>query len=94
MIASFVTPPPKPVLADGAVYWGDGGRRVCARCAGAAALYTGHDISGQPVERVTAEDVRDWPIDLGPLGCEDNCTVLSRVVGPDGWPIATRGGAR
>ena len=56
---------PRPVLQDGAVYWADNGRRICARCAGATALYTGHDLSGQKVERVTAADVRDWPEDLG-----------------------------
>jgi len=93
-MAAQTTTDPRPVLRGGAVYWADNGRRICAGCAGASALYTGHDLSGQPVERVTAEDVRDWPTDLGPLGCEDGCTVLSRVVGPDGWPIATRGGAR
>ncbi len=84
---------PRPVLSEGAVYWSDDGRRICARCAGASALYTGHDLSGQPVERVTLEDVRAWPADLGPLNCESGCTTLAGVVGPDGWPLA-KGGAR
>lgn len=84
---------PRPVLVGGAVYWGDGGRRLCASCAGATALYTGHDLSGQQVERVTIEDVRQWPADLGPLGCEMGCTTLSPVAGPDGWPLP-KGGAR
>ena len=88
------TTTPRPVLRGGAVYWADGGRRICARCAGASALYTGRDLSGQPVARVSAENVRDWPARFGPLGCEDGCTVLSAVVGTDGWPLATRGGAR
>lgn len=78
---------PRPVLLDGAVYWSDGGRRICVRCAGASALYTGRDLSGQRVERVTAADVCGWPDELGPLRCEAGCTQLTRVVGPDGWPL-------
>ena len=78
-----------PVLRDGALYWADNGRRICRCCAGSSALYAGRDISGQPVERVTLADVRDWPDDLGPLGCEAGCTTLSPVAGPDGWPLAT-----
>jgi hypothetical protein len=61
-----------------------------------SALYTGRDISGQPVERVTVEDVAGWEAegDLGSLGCESGCLVLSRIAGPDGWPLATKGGGR
>ncbi|MFO0931131.1 MAG: hypothetical protein U1E39_00315 [Planctomycetota bacterium] len=61
---------------------------ICVKCAGMSALYTGRDISGQPVERVTVEDVRAWPEDLGVLHCESNCTALSPIAGPDGWPMA------
>ncbi len=82
---------PEPVLAEGAVYWADNGRRICAKCAGASALYTGHDLSGQPGERVTLDDVRAWPEDLGPLACEAGCTTLSTVAGPDGWPLSKGG---
>ena len=78
---------PRPVLVLGAVYWADGGQRICLRCAGATATYTGHDVSGQPVVRVTLSDVDSWPLDLGPLGCEGGCTVLTPVLGPDGWPL-------
>lgn len=84
---------PRPVLVHGAVYWADGGRRICASCAGATALYTGRDLSGQKLERVTLDDVRDWPKDLGALRCETGCTTLTALVGADGWPIAN-GGAR
>lgn len=80
---------PRPVLKPGAVYWADNGCRICARCAGASALYTGHDLSGQKVERVNAADVRNWPGDLGALRCERGCTTLSRIVDADGWPLAT-----
>lgn len=78
---------PRPVLVPGAVYWADGGRVVCLRCAGASALYTGRDVSGQKVARVTVEDVRAWPDDLGVLRCASGCTALTAVAGPDGWPL-------
>lgn len=83
----------RPVLKDGAVYWSDNGRRICKRCAGTQELYTGFDINGQKVERVTIEDARQWPADLGPLCCERGCTTVVAVAGPDGWPMA-KGGAR
>lgn len=92
MIARRTTDP-RPVLRDGAVYWADNGRRICACCAGASALYMGYDISGQRVERVTLDDVRAWPEDLGPLNCESGCTTLSQIAGLDGWPLAKGGGA-
>ena len=92
MIARKTTDP-SPVLRDGAVYWADNGRRICARCGGASALYTGRDISGQAVERVTVDDVHAWPEDLGPLACELGCTTLTCLASTDGWPLA-RGGAR
>lgn len=76
---------PRSVLVPGAVYWADGGRQICARCAGQSALCTGHDLSGQKVARVTVEDVRAWPDDLGALACEAGCTTLATVAGPDGW---------
>ncbi len=82
---------PASVLAEGAVYWADNGRRICTHCAGASARYTGRDLSGQPVERVTLDDVRAWPEDLGPMQCEMGCTTLTGIAGPDGWPIAKGG---
>ena len=84
---------PRPVLTEGGVFWSDNGARVCLRCAGMSARYTGHDISGQAVERVTTEDVRDWPAEFGPLTCETGCTTLAPIAGPDGWPLA-KGGIR
>ena len=92
MIARRETTDPRPVLPEGAVFWSDNGRCICASCAGASARFTGHDISGQPVRRVTLEDVRDWPDDLGSLRCEMGCTTLSPLAGPDGWPLARDGG--
>ena len=87
------TTDPRPLLREGAVYWADNGRLICATCAGASALYTGRDLSGQRVERVTLEDVARWPQDLGAFRCEAGCTTLTAIAGPDGWPLS-RGGAR
>ena len=78
---------PRPLLREGAVYFADNGRRICVRCAGASARYTGRDISGQKVERITVEEVRAWPDNLGVLACEAGCTALTAVAGPDGWPL-------
>jgi hypothetical protein len=56
-----ITADPTPVLRDDEVYLGDGGRAFCGRLhhAGMTARYTGRDISGQPVHRVTQEDQRE-----------------------------------
>jgi len=43
---------PAPVLEPDTLYFGDNGRCFCGRHAGASALYTGRDISGQRVEQV------------------------------------------
>jgi len=47
---------PKPVLSPEAIYLGDNGRCFCGRHAGMTAQYTGRDLSGQPVHRVTVAD--------------------------------------
>jgi hypothetical protein len=88
------TTDPRPLLREGAVYWADNGQAICLSCAGMTAKFTGRDISGQRVARVTLADVRAWEAegDLGPLSCEAGCTTLSPLAGPDGWPLA-KGGA-
>ena len=84
---------PKKVLAKGAVYWADNGRRICSACAGMSALYTGRDISGQKVERATVADAGEWERAIRrPLACEKGCTTLSTIAGPNGWPAAKGGG--
>jgi hypothetical protein len=50
---------PAPVLKPGALYLGDNGRCFCWRHGGRTATYSGCDLSGQPVERLTAADVRE-----------------------------------
>ena len=88
------TTDPRPLLREGAIYWADNGRRICARCAGASALYTGRDISGQPVERATLRDSVEWLSSLGSmLACERGCTVLGLIAGPHGWPNLHHGPA-
>lgn len=86
----MATKMPKPVLKEGALYWADNGRIVCRKCAGCSALYTGRDISGQKVARVTVEDVHGWHQTLGEsadLTCQGKDFVLSCLAGPDGWPV-------
>lgn len=52
---------PAPVLRPDAIYLGDNGRCFCGRlhCAGMTAHFTGRDISGQPVHRVTEAGQRE-----------------------------------
>lgn len=78
---------PRPVLEDGALYFSDNGRLICATCAGCSALYTGRDISGQKVQRVNVDDATGWLQAMGrPISCEAGCLTLSTMCGPDGWP--------
>lgn len=81
-------PAPRKVLTEGALYFADNGRIICARCAGVSALYTGRDISGQRVSRVTVEDAKEWQDGTGqPIACESGCLRLSMISGSDGWPL-------
>lgn len=61
---------PTPVLRDGALYLGDNGRCFCGAHAGCSARYTGYDISGQRVMRVTPAVARAWGEDAALLRCE------------------------
>lgn len=90
VLAVVTAPNPRPVLQAEAVYFGDNGRAICVRCAGASARFTGRDLSGHRVERATVADVWEWHKALGrSLSCEEGCTTLSAVAGPGGWPIGT-----
>lgn len=64
------------VLRDDALYHTDNGRVVCGRHAGMTAQFTGRDISGQRVARVTPKDATAWMAMLGEkIECEDcGCT--------------------
>lgn len=83
---------PRVVLKPGAVYLADSGEAICVHCAGASALYTGRDLSGQEVLRMRVSDVRAWDAMFPnrPCGCERGCTVITAIAGPDGWPMAVR----
>ena len=68
----------KPVLKAGALYLGDNGRCFCPDHAGASARYTGRDISGQRVHRITEADRAAWRIEVGSEPqCED-CAAIAR----------------
>lgn len=61
------------VLDPDTLYWGDNGRVTCGalRCAGSTAHATGHDLSGQRMEKVKQGEVVDWVRALGrPPRCE------------------------
>ena len=66
----------RKVLRDDALYHTDNGRIVCGRHAGMMAQYTGCDVSGQRVARVTPKDATAWMADIGEkIECEDcGCT--------------------
>ena len=50
----------RPALAPNALYFGDNGRCFCGKlhCAGMTAHYTGRDLSGLRVERITPAVLR------------------------------------
>lgn len=46
-------PEPKPVVTDEALYFADNGAVYCGKHLGMSARFTGRDISGQKIERIT-----------------------------------------
>jgi len=81
IMSDFVPYRPKPVLKPGALYLGDNGRCFCAEHAGASARYTGRDISGQRVHRITAGDRAAWRIEVGSEPqCEDCAAIAGSKV--------------
>lgn len=68
-----------PVLRDDQIYLGDNGRCFCGRLhhAGMTAHFTGLDLSGQPVRRVTVADQREARRMGVRLACE-TCRVERR----------------
>lgn len=67
------TTDPKPVLKPDTIYLGDNGRAFCRDHAGASALYTGRDLSGQKLHKVTDADQRyaerEWGRRITCEGC-------------------------
>jgi hypothetical protein len=77
-----------PSLVDHAVYIGDNGRLMCRSCAGATALASGRDISGQRVERINVDATIEIAAAVGhAIGCECGLVRLRQIVGADGWPM-------
>lgn len=77
------------MLAPNAIYIGDNGRLLCSsvRCAGASAYYTGRDLSGAPVERMTCGDVAEWFSAMGRAPtCQCGSVTLSPIASRDGYP--------
>ena len=66
---------PTPVLKEGVIYSGDNGERICKKCAGQSALYTGRDRSGQEVVPIPRSENSRWRTFFGKdLMCEKGCT--------------------
>jgi hypothetical protein len=66
---------PKPKLKEGFIYFADNGLRICLKCAGQSAKFTGKDTSGKRVRAATIEDARDWQeMFMRHLSCERKCT--------------------
>jgi hypothetical protein len=66
---------PKSVLKDGVIYSGDNGVRICKKCAGQSALYTGCDLSGQEVFAMPRSVNAEWRRLTGrDYTCEAGCT--------------------
>lgn len=66
-----MTAEPIPVLKDDELYWGDNGRVLHGLCSGMSARFSGHDLSGQRVARVTVEERLIFSREVGhSLTCE------------------------
>jgi hypothetical protein len=65
---------PKAVLKPGTVYLADNGMAICLCCAGRSARLTGRDISGQPVSKVTADDLIEFGAES--MSCECGRTTV------------------
>lgn len=64
---------PRPVLQPDALYEGDNGRILHGKCSGASALYTGRDISGQKVRRLSKDALRAYLADVADIGITEAC---------------------
>jgi hypothetical protein len=66
---------PEPVLNDGVIYSADNGERICKKCAGQSALYTGCDRSGMKVRAIPRSENKAWRAVFGKdMTCERGCT--------------------
>jgi hypothetical protein len=66
---------PELVLKEGVIYSGDNGERICRKCAGQSALYTGRDRSGMKVRAIPRSENKAWRAFFGKdMACERGCT--------------------
>lgn len=56
---------PRSKVDDNALYFTDNGRIVCGAHCGMSARFTGRDISGQRIARVTDADAASWLAEVG-----------------------------
>ena len=75
------TPTIAPVLRDEALYVGDNGALFCGKDAGASARFTGRDISGQRVERVTLKMAERSGLPVAMWRCESCARTLLELEG-------------
>ncbi len=76
---------PKLFVVDTALYHTDNGRVVCGKHCGQTARYTGRDLSGQKIARVTAADGAEWLGAMGmgaPIQCEVCRLTLDGTIAP------------
>lgn len=68
-------PEAKPVLRSDRLYLGDNGRAFCGalRCAGMSSHFTGRDLSGQKVYKVTREDLAAFKAETGHMIRCESC---------------------
>jgi hypothetical protein len=64
-------------VRDG-IYLTDNGTTYCRDHLGTQALYTGRDISGQPIQRVTPEIAAEMNADLSLYGLKVKCEICGR----------------
>lgn len=70
---------PKIVLEPDTLYEGDNGRLFCGIHGGASAQYTGRDLSGHKIHKVTAVDRQSFQAQVGrPPACETCAARLRR----------------
>jgi hypothetical protein len=74
---------PRPFKADPtALYFTDNGCILCGEHLGSSAKFTGRDISGQKIKKVTPDDARAAAKDGWTLKCEGNCERTANADAP------------
>ena len=69
-MSTLPQPPEQDKTQPDGLYLGDNGRCLCSEHLGAMASITGHDLSGQPIMRLTVPKLKAVAVDLGVFACE------------------------